>query len=249
MDLWTIIFSYPVVVFTVGMALVVAYWLLVILGALGVEVLDFDIDGVADGAVEAAAEGAIEGAGEAAAEAMTEGAAEALGDGAGEAAGEVAGGGGLLSFLGVGRIPVTMVLTILIITGWALSYALVRVQSVLELSQGLIPSTLALGLAIVLASMVTSLLARPLTPVFVTHRATRHGDLVGRVVTVLTGRVDERFGQAELIEGGTDIVLQVRCPLPNALQRDAKALLIAYDPAEGIFQIEAYDEPDRPTPP
>ncbi|MCA9658802.1 MAG: DUF1449 family protein [Myxococcales bacterium] len=246
MALWTILFSYPVVVFTVGMAVVVAYWLLVVLGALGVEVLDFDIDGVADGAVEAAAEGAIEGAGEAAAEALADGASEAMTEAAGDLAHAASAGGGFLAFLGVGRIPVTMVLTLLIISGWAISYALVRLQIVLELSQGLLPSTFALGLAIVLASMVTSLLARPLTPVFTTHRATRHSDLVGRVVTVLTGRVDHNFGQAELIEGGADLVLQVRCPLPNALARDAKALLIAYDPEEGVFQIEAYDEPAPP---
>ena len=51
-------------------------------------------------------------------------------------------------------------------------------------------------------------------------------------------RVDERFGQATLIEGGVDLILQVRCPTPNGLARDSRAILIAYDPEHATFSVE-----------
>jgi hypothetical protein len=80
-------FSYPTVVFTVLLAVCCAYWLMVIVGALGVDALDFDFDGVdgaADGAAEGIVEGAAEGVVEGAAEGVVEGAAEGIVEGAAE---------------------------------------------------------------------------------------------------------------------------------------------------------------------
>lgn len=84
-------FSFPTVIFTVLLAVCCAYWLMVIVGALGIDALDFDFDGVdgaADGAAEGAFEGAAEGAFEGAAEGAFEGAAEGAFEGAAEGAAE-----------------------------------------------------------------------------------------------------------------------------------------------------------------
>lgn len=84
-------FSFPTVIFTVLLAVCSAYWLMVIIGALGIDALDIDFDGfdgaadgAAEGAFEGAAEGAFEGAAEGAAEGIVEGAAEGVVEGAAE---------------------------------------------------------------------------------------------------------------------------------------------------------------------
>ncbi len=88
-------FSFPTVIFTVLLAVCGAYWLMVIVGALGIDALDIDFDGfdgaadgVAEGALEGAAEGAAEGIAEGAAEGIAEGAAEGIAEGAAEGAAE-----------------------------------------------------------------------------------------------------------------------------------------------------------------
>ena len=76
-------FSFPTVIFTVLLAVCCAYWLMVIVGALGIDALDVDFDGL-DGAADGAAEGAFEGAAEGAFEGAAEGAAEGIAEGAAE---------------------------------------------------------------------------------------------------------------------------------------------------------------------
>ncbi len=78
-------FSFPTVIFTVLLAVCCAYWMMVIVGALGIDALDIDFDGV-DGAADGAAEGAFEGAAEGAFEGAAEGAAEGAFEGAAEGA-------------------------------------------------------------------------------------------------------------------------------------------------------------------
>lgn len=155
--------------------------------------------------------------------------------------------GGLLGALGFGRVPTTIVLSLLFFFGWIACLALVAALAALGLV-GWLPATLALGGAIVVGSSATSLAVRPLAPLFVVHQGPRHAELVGRECTVTTGRVDESFGQASVIVGGVDVILQVRCPAPNPLARHHKALLVAYDPTPGVFAVEALDAPPDPPP-
>lgn len=215
MDFLAVILSYPTVVLTVLMVIVLLYWLLVVLGALGIDIGDH-ADGVGhvhgvDGAGEAAGEGALE--------------AHPIGE-------------GILAFLGVGKVPITVLVSVLALVGWILailgSYAL----GALGLAGGWLFTTLVLAGSILLSSIASAYLVRPLAPLFRTDQAVSHRELVGRECMITTGRVDERFGQASLIEGGVDLILQVRCPSPNGLARDSRAILVAYDPEHATFMVE-----------
>ena len=55
------VLSYPTVFFTVLLAAAFMYWVLVIVGAMGIDVLDIDFEGASEGVAEGAAEGAAEG--------------------------------------------------------------------------------------------------------------------------------------------------------------------------------------------
>jgi len=90
-EILAVLASFPTVVFTVLMVVCTLYWLMVIMGALDIDFLDFgdaDVDGVAEGAAEGAAEGVVEGAAEGAAEGVIEGAAEGAAEGVIEGAAE-----------------------------------------------------------------------------------------------------------------------------------------------------------------
>ncbi len=145
---------------------------------------------------------------------------------------------GFLGALGLHRIPLSLLFTVVSLTAWLIS--LIFVHLVTDSGS----MSLWLALPTIVGSLVGGLLvASPVAhlaaPLFAVHPAVHRDDLIGRECTVKTGHVDERFGQAEVIdaEHGTHIV-QVRCPLPNELRSGTKAHLVDLND-DGEFQIAA----------
>ena len=60
---------------------------------------------------------------------------------------------------------------------------------------------------------------------------------MGKVCTVITLKVDRTFGQAELDDGGSSLLLQARCFKENELTRGSRALIFDYDMKEDIFHV------------
>ena len=159
--------SFPTVPWTVLLGVVVLYWLLVILGALDLDVLDGlggggeALEGAGDGVAEGLAEGLGEGAAEGLGEGLGEGAAEGLADGAAEAGGGIA---DVVSALRLGSVPLTVVLSLTGVLAWILAYLGARGLS--PLMQGPLGHW-ALGSGILVASglcglLLTSLILRPI---------------------------------------------------------------------------------------
>ena len=90
--------------------------------------------------------------------------------------------------------------------------------------------------AAILSLVLTSFAIRPIAPIFATRHAKKHSDLVGRVVVVSTGKVDEKFGQATLEDGGAGLILQVRADPALELRKGDRCLVIDLD--DGAFRIE-----------
>ena len=59
---------------------------------------------------------------------------------------------------------------------------------------------------------------------------------------VTSAKVDDKFGRAEIEDGATGFVAEVRCPQDNQLTRGQKALVYRYDPADGVFFIGPVDD-------
>ncbi|HXV65508.1 MAG TPA: hypothetical protein VEK15_32730 [Vicinamibacteria bacterium] len=243
----TTVLSFPTVVFTVLLGLTLLYWLVVIAGAVD---LDF-LDGVVglDGA-EAALDGALE---------HVDGALDSL-DRAADVAAEpletasgtvdevdVDGDGGstrtmgwLMNAMGVRGVPVTIVASFVIFWAWILSYAATRALGPLGASivVGLFVGAAALGASFVLAAFTS----RPFKKLFVTHLGARRASLVGKMCTVTSTKVDEQFGRAEIDDGGSGFVAEVRCSSQHDLRRGSRALVFRYEPVEGVFFIGPIDE-------
>ncbi|WP_438022655.1 glycine zipper family protein [Sorangium sp. So ce233] len=249
---------FPAVLFTVVLALALIYWLFVLVGALDLDLLggahadaapDLGaLGGAAKGALEGATKGALEGAAKGALEGAAKGAAEGLADG-----GDVAHGvGSLLVALQLHRVPATVSLTLVAAFGWFSSVLSTMLAEPAWLAAGLPRWALALAVlagSLTVAVLLTSLAVRPIAPLFVTRHAQAKKDLVGRVCVISTGRVDERFGQAVIEEGGASHILDVRSDTPGALRRGDRALLVSWDPNGEVFGVEPLDALLGPPPP
>lgn len=219
----TAILAFPTVVFTILLGVVVLYWLFVLLGALDIELLghgdghDLHVDGHAhfDG------DGHAGGHGHDAHDAHD-------GDGGAE---------GLIQALGLSGVPVTVMLSILILTAWSFCVGAMRFLG--SGSAGWLVTAAAL-LSFAAAIPLTSLLVRPLRRLFVTLPAPRHRDLLGKVCTITTLRVDERYGQAEIEDGGAGLIVQVRSNGPVSLARGDRAIIFDYK--DEVFYVAPMEE-------
>jgi hypothetical protein len=246
--LTTVLLGFPTVIYTVMLGVCLLYWLFIVIGAVDLDFLggsdgalegaakgvaEGAIKGVMEGAFKGVAEGAIKGVAEGAIKGVSEGAADAVGRGDGHGLDADTSPAGIFSWLRLRSAPVTVTLTVFTIFGFLTSALAVQA---LER-----PGTL-LGLGVLVASAVASLLltsvaVRPLAPIFATNLAKGHRDLVGRVCVVSTGRVDTRFGQATLEDGGAGLILQVRSDA-NELRRGDRVLIIGWNAEREGFEVE-----------
>ncbi len=207
----TITFSPAMLPFTILLILVILYWIFTMIGAVGVDFLSFDfMDETADGA----AEGMMEG-----------------------------GGGilqGLLSFLNVGAVPVTVVGSLTILQMWFLAflYFAYVVPALSGFAPFLLLAAVGIGIALVCGLLLTGLTSRPFRNMFKVE--TQHGQhhLIGQVCIIKTSCVTESFGQAEVTTPGAPLLLSVFCDEENNLAKGDEAVIVGYNEARGIYHVK-----------
>lgn len=242
--------TFPAVVYTVILGVALVYWVFVMVGAAHVNLLG---DGAVDAAVDAAADAAIDGVAKGALEGATKGILEGAADhleGVGQAgeAGDVGGGNaGIVAALKLRSAPATVVLSALSLFSWI--FTMLGMKAVLALLPGEgIALTLAkvtlLVVAPVLALLPTSMVVRPFARVFTPIKATTHDALVGKMCTIRTGTVTDRFGEATLEDGGAGVVVRVRVESGERLGRGDQAVIVGYDPARQEFTVAPLDDLD-----
>lgn len=232
--LWASATTFPTVVFTILLGLVILYWFVSLVTGGGADsAIEGAVEGAADGALESLAEGAVEGAVEGAADGAAEAGLEAL----------ESGGGGLLSQgllkLGVTVVPVTLVGTMVVGFSWIISLVLSRL---LGRHVGVGTTSLVVGGGILVAAFILGMVAtvwavRPLKPLFSSDKTMSRRDLVGCRAALTTSSVDETFGQAEFDNGEAGLLLQVRCLAENTLTRGDKVRITKYDATNDLFEV------------
>jgi hypothetical protein len=205
--------QFPTVVFTIALGIALVYWLFVLLGALDIDVLggpdvDVDMSGPED---------------------VGEAGKPDLGHGDAN--------GGVWSGLGLKSVPMTITVSIILLCSWCGSLLLMH-YLVPALGLGSwFPPLLLPGMLLV-SIPVTAVLVRPLVPIFKISEGKTNDDYVGHTCTISTGSVDENFGQATVEDGGTVLVIPVRCDQPGKLARNDKALIIEFDPERQAYVVE-----------
>ncbi len=219
--------SFPTVVFTVLLGIAAVYWLLVILGALGLDMLDAD------------------GGGDHAGHDLGHGdAGHVHADGHAEGPGHHDVPASLLSSffvtLRLDSLPLTVTLSLVFFWAWLVSHTSThywlgyQAHWALELALLLV--------ALLVAVLLTSLAARPIAPMFRSKSGARRSALIGKIVRIDTSRVDATFGNATAEDGGAGLIVQVRCESPNKLGRGDRALVVSYDEAREAFEVTPIDD-------
>lgn len=254
------VLSLPTVLFTVPLLLSVIYWLFVVVGAVDLDALDA-LDG---------AEGVLDGSGDGALDVLDgldadgfpgldglDGALDGL-DGALDRSGDPALDGfsdvkanlhsqspGLLpvmlSTLKLTTVPLTVSLSFIVLFSWLASFLLtVHVTPLLPLP-GLLSGLAIAGAALVTGTLGASVAVRPLGGVFHTERGRGNRSFIGSVVTVTTGKVTDRFGQAELTQRDHHLIVQIRDRTEQSLSKGDQVLLVRWDSASDVFIVEKLD--------
>jgi hypothetical protein len=216
--------EFPTVVFTIVLGIVLMYWVFVLLGALDVDLFGGDVDVDVSGAAKGIGDVLTGGA---------KGGAEAF-HADGHAGGDAdVDGGGVWHGLGLGDVPVTISVSLIVMLSWVGSLLVMHYIAGTAGWQ----RAIVLVVAIVVALPIAALLVRPLAPVFAVKEAKSNADYIGHGCTITTGSVDDSFGQATVEDGGTVLVIQVRCER-GKLGRGDKALIIEFDQARQAYVVE-----------
>jgi hypothetical protein len=205
---------FPTVVFTIGLGIALIYWLFVLLGALDIDLLgggehggiDLNGDGIPDiVAVKGAAHGDHD---------VPE---------------------GFMAKLGLGVVPLTISVSLIMLCGWVGSLLVMEYAAP---SLGGWVKMAALPVVLIGSIVVTSIVVRPLAPVFRITSGKSNRDYIGTTCTITTGNVDEKFGQATIEDGGTTLDIPVRCDRTGKLSRGDKALIIDFDETRQAYLVE-----------
>ncbi|MCW8132594.1 MAG: hypothetical protein KIS92_19755 [Planctomycetota bacterium] len=211
-------FSFPTVLFTALLGCVVLFWLGVILAGLDHDALNFHSGGHADIHLDAHAD---------------------LGASHGLDAGGEGWADGFLGFLNVGSVPVSIVASAAIFSGWTLSmlaelYAAPLLGAALP---GFLVGAGTLALGTCGGLFAAGLATRPMRGVFKVQTQHGGGALLYKIVTITTEKVNASFGQAELRMGGAPLILSVRCLVPNTLSKGKLAVIVGYDAKLDAYEV------------
>ena len=247
--------SFPSVVFTVMLGVVLIYWTFVMVGVIHIgEGSEGALEGHIDGATKGLMEGAVDHLGGGHADVGDIGGGHAdMGDAGG---GHDAGDGGdagdagdadeaqgavaaIMSALHLRSAPATVIFSLIITFAWLAS--VVTMQVVTRMAPALAGPLLSLAVLLgsfVLALPLTSIAARPLAKVFAPKHAPAKADFIGRTCTVRTGSVNRKFGEATLQDGGAGLVLRIRVDDNKQLGRGDQALIVDYDAEQETYLVE-----------
>lgn len=253
-------FTLPTAVWSVLLILVAAYWTLSLLTGADAEALD-GMDGALDGGLDGGLDGALDGGLDAGVDHALDGGLDGAFEGGAEHAlhGTLDGGldhaldrldghesmsgprsQGLFGWLGFHDVPKTFSLTLVVVFGWLVSYfgAAWVVDAGKWAAFGL-GTALVLGLAsLTVAVGLTAVALLPLRSLLVLREGPSRMDLLGETCTIKTGRVDERFGQAET-RGGQ--LVQVRARDGRPYRYGETAVIFDYDRDHEVFYIAPLD--------
>ena len=211
-DFITNITSFPVVVYTFLMSIIVVYWLLALLGALDIEMFDGDIE--IETGLDIDTDTEIESEG-------------------------LSGVTGFMAKWGLTGVPVTVVVSVLIVTSWLICYILASL--LLPIIPFAIIKTIA-SIAMILLSFALSIpatakLIQPLKKAFVSHTAAKKSSFIGCECIVKTGKVNETFGQAVYEDGGAGMLFDIRADTTAGIKKGDSVVLKSYNEDEESYSV------------
>ncbi|GBC63904.1 DUF1449 domain-containing protein [Desulfonema ishimotonii] len=153
-------------------------------------------------------------------------------------------GGGLLAsffqFLSLGDVPVTVVVSVMIFSAWCFS---MLANHFLNPGGSIFIGTTLLFINMLLGLFATALFTRVMLRIFgpLHGEDTEDQQILYRVGTVITSRVDADFGQVEIETKGAPITVNARAVDDRIFTKGEKVLIFDEDEEKGIFFVDKYE--------
>ncbi len=217
--------SFPTVFFTFFLALTTLYWLVAVLGLISIDILDFDIPDIEAADIDGDISGDLD-----------------TGDATELTNANVL--AGLMLRLGLNGVPVTIIISLIALFGWILSYYVVHF-SFSFIPNGLLQFIAGIPVLLVslyLAAMITALAIKPLRPLFKKAHQTTEKYVLGQIAIVRTSRVDESFGEAVMADGGAGLILKIRSNSDSHFKKGDKVVLFEYVKETNAYRVISEQE-------
>jgi hypothetical protein len=149
---------------------------------------------------------------------------------------------GLFLTFGLTGVPFTLVISIIILICWLISFYL-QLYLLSWLPDGWLYYLMGAisDFVVFLVSLpITAVVIRPLKGMFKSVETATSHHLVGSEATVVTGKVTDKFGQARVFNDGAEILLDVRCDNQHSISKGDKVLLIEYNTDGHSYIIAPY---------
>ena len=213
--------SFPVSIFSGLLIISALYWLVAAFGLVDMDGFDLDAD-------------------------VDVGDAGDIGDVGGDGSGALGALAGLMHSLGLHGVPLPLIVSFIALFGWLITYHAFRFFLEPLFGPGLIRYALGAGLlagSLVAAALGTSLMIRPLRPLFKKVPQVTGESIRGRVVVIRSTQVTATYGEAVYEDGGAGMLLDVRPAREGeTFKRGDKAVILDYDAASRLYTIITEDE-------
>ncbi|XAM01426.1 DUF1449 family protein [Phycisphaeraceae bacterium D3-23] len=196
---------------TVLMCCLVLYWLVVMIGMVDLDFLDFDLDVDTDADVDAD-----------------------VGSGGGH------GLASFLKFLNVGEVPLMILLSVFVALLWLIG-VLTKMWfgdwSMLVNILAFIPMVI---LGLLLTKILTHPLRRLFEQLERDANAGKV-DVMGQRCTIVSATVDDRHGQAEIVTGGSPLRISVKLPAGSEpLERGDEIVVVTERDEKGVYTVRGF---------
>lgn len=152
---------------------------------------------------------------------------------------------GILLKLGLNGVPLTIVITLIAITGWTLSYFsmyfAVKLMSIDSSVFWIIKPTVFLA-SLHLSIVATSIAIKPLRKLFKAVNSHEEKHILGQTVTVRSSTVTEKNGEGILIQDGADILLNIRSSNNELYKKGDQVVVIEQIGNENLYRIISISE-------
>ena len=156
----------------------------------------------------------------------------------------VGGISGMLLTFGLTGVPVTFVISIIVLLCWIVTYY-AQFYLLTWLPDGWLyyVAGLACNIGIFFLSLpVTAVIIRPLRGLFKSAEAATSNQLIGLEGTVATGTITDTFGQVKLFNDGAELLVDARNDSQHQLEQGDKVLIIEYQHDSHTYVVAPYPQ-------
>lgn len=152
---------------------------------------------------------------------------------------------GIMTTLGLKGVPLSIVVGLVSLFAWFICFLIMTLLGVEGGGRwlNLITGTVAIPVSLVLAVLATAQVVRPLRPLFRALNASAPDKvLLGNTATVRSSRVDDKFGEAQMVMDGAELIVKIRADESKQLKKGDKVVLIEHNKEQNLYWVVPANE-------